>query len=513
MLRDTQILEQASIVESNRSRLPEGVLLRVRGVAQRSGVKNENGRIYPHEVWEHVFSDENWKKSIKERAMVGEADHPESNVPSIKRASHVVSEAEWNGGEEIWATFDILDTPDGRILETLFKAGVKVGTSSRGDGATKRNDEQNADIVEVGYIPTTWDFVINPSTSGAYPTPVMEAVQSPDNQRARLTAIEGLVNSKPSKPVLLECYTKVNTLDAIDPSITEAKYKLLARIGEKLTENEQEDNMNGNSNAAASVAEGSQPALGNLIETQIKQAVAPLEEQNATLVRRLAEKDLKIKELEEALEESEKTHKTLEVKHNELVENVGGTDPEDIRVKYEAARTKVIPELLDKIDDLQEQLDAATELIETHTEEADGNRVAAYIESAIAKYPNDRKIALRSILEGSADVVEVDERLKGVESLIGQQHRPQTPSRPIREARRTQPTRPRGRRPGRAPDGRRLHEERQQLTPRELAERNQLPKPKTQGGDKIIGLEERRNTQRGDGLGNFVTGLSESMKK
>ena len=50
------VMENARIVEADKKKLPPGVLLQVEGLGQKCGVKNANGRIYPKEVWEHVFA-------------------------------------------------------------------------------------------------------------------------------------------------------------------------------------------------------------------------------------------------------------------------------------------------------------------------------------------------------------------------------------------------------------------------------------------------------------------------
>ena len=51
----------------------------VQGVLQRSGAKNQNGRVYPKDILAREV--ENYKKvQIAERRALGELDHPESSV-------------------------------------------------------------------------------------------------------------------------------------------------------------------------------------------------------------------------------------------------------------------------------------------------------------------------------------------------------------------------------------------------------------------------------------------------
>lgn len=406
-LRDSLLME-AQIVESNRGSLPEGVLLRVRGLCQKVDVKNANGRIYPRPVWENIFSNENWLARVKDGGMIGEADHPESNVPSIQRASHVVREVEWSGGEDIYATFDILDTPTGRILETLFKAGVKVGVSSRGDGSTRRDEVAGGDIVEVGYEPDTWDFVINPSTSGAFPTPIHEAVSAPEYQRKVIEAVEGIVNSSPSRTDLLECYTRLQNFDSGHTSINEARNRLMTQVYEKLTKIE-EDSMNGNKPVVSS-----DTFIREAVDKQLTESIQALEERLAKSNGLIVERDQRIADLESQLKESE----NWQAKYTELVGKVGDiSEAEQTKKKLDAARTKAIPELLAENERLQGELDVAREMLKTHEAKADSHRVAAYIETAISGYPEGVKSQVRGILGGCRDIVEVDQKLTQLEDL------------------------------------------------------------------------------------------------
>lgn len=414
-LRDSLLME-AKIIESNRANLPEGVLLRVQGLCQKVGIKNANGRLYPVEVWEHIFGDQIWTNKVKEGSMIGEADHPESNVPSIQRASHVIRSVDWDKGENVYATFDILDTPTGRILETLFKAGVKVGVSSRGDGSTRRDEEQSADIVEVGYIPDTWDFVINPSTAGAFPSPIHEAANAPEYQQAIIDAVEGTVNNSPSRADLLECYTTLIALDSSHASIIEAKDILMGKIYEHLTTEEVNVMKDGQQIETPPILLGDPNVtfMTEAIKNQMESTVRPLEEKLAASNQRIVELDQRNKELQTQITERE----DWQAKYDELVSKVGSIpEAEENKKRLEAARNKVIPDLVTENERLQSELVATTELADEHSLAADTNRIAAYIETALAKYPDEIKSQVRAVLEGAKDVVEVDKRLTSLETL------------------------------------------------------------------------------------------------
>ena len=138
----------------------------VKGVLQRANVKNQNGRIYPRDILqrESLKYQENF---IKERRALGELDHPESQVVNLQNVSHNVIDMAWNG-DDLVGTVEVLTTPSGNILRELFKAGIKLGISSRGMGSVKKNVRESADEVQDDFDLIAFDFVSNPSTKGAF---------------------------------------------------------------------------------------------------------------------------------------------------------------------------------------------------------------------------------------------------------------------------------------------------------------------------------------------------------
>ena len=143
--------------------------LTVRGILQRSGVKNQNGRVYPKNVLirEAQKYAENF---IKERRALGELDHPESSVVNLQNVSHNVVEMHWDG-DDLVGMIEVLPTPNGNILKELFKANIRLGISSRGMGTVKKDVNENADLVQDDFELIAFDFVSNPSTMGAFMFP------------------------------------------------------------------------------------------------------------------------------------------------------------------------------------------------------------------------------------------------------------------------------------------------------------------------------------------------------
>ena len=144
----------------------------VKGILQRSGAENQNGRVYPKEVLEREINK--YQTLIKERRALGELDHPDSSVINLKNVSHNIKEVHWEGNDVV-GTVEILPTPSGNILKELLRAGILLGISSRGMGSTKPM-EGNKLLVGEDFELIGWDFVSNPSTHGAFMTPMNESV-------------------------------------------------------------------------------------------------------------------------------------------------------------------------------------------------------------------------------------------------------------------------------------------------------------------------------------------------
>ena len=72
----------------------------------------------------------------------------------------------WWDGESVMGKIEVLDTPSGKILKELVRAGIKLGISSRGLGSV--NEKNGETIVEDDFQLICFDFVSEPSTPGAF---------------------------------------------------------------------------------------------------------------------------------------------------------------------------------------------------------------------------------------------------------------------------------------------------------------------------------------------------------
>ena len=184
----------------NESLAKNGKLI-VNGVLQRADSKNQNGRVYPHDTL--MREAENYAKvQISERRALVELDHPDSSVVNLNNVSHNILEMHWKG-DSLEGTVEVLGTPAGNILKELFKAGIKLGISSRGLGSVEEIHEGDGHepIVKVqpDFELIAIDFVSNPSTHGAFLSPtnegmINEGVGTRNGKCCHVCKIEDIIN-------------------------------------------------------------------------------------------------------------------------------------------------------------------------------------------------------------------------------------------------------------------------------------------------------------------------------
>jgi len=133
------------------------------GKFQEAESQNGNGRIYPLKTLQREMK--NYQKVIDDRRALGELDHPDDSVINLKNASHLVTEAWWDGNS-VMGKVRILDTPSGNVLKSLVNSGVSLGISSRGMGSV--TEANGRTLVEDDFQLICFDFVSEPSTTGAY---------------------------------------------------------------------------------------------------------------------------------------------------------------------------------------------------------------------------------------------------------------------------------------------------------------------------------------------------------
>lgn len=139
--------------------------------------KSRNGRYYPKKLWEKTLSSPETQTRLANRTMFGAMGHNvELTDETIGEgvASHFMANLrmeEKDGRLQGLGEAYILNTPRGRVLNTLLRAGCKICTSSRADGSYTNETFDGLDVVD----PETYqfygfDFIIDPGFIKAMPT-------------------------------------------------------------------------------------------------------------------------------------------------------------------------------------------------------------------------------------------------------------------------------------------------------------------------------------------------------
>jgi hypothetical protein len=162
LLRDFNDFQPLQILSEGKS----SKTMRVRGIFSEADRKNGNGRIYSRNLL--VREAQKLQPMISERRLCGELDHPSDEVVHLANVSHIITGLTMEGNKLIGEA-EFLDTPSGRILQELAKAGVRIGISSRATGSVEFDMKEDAYRVQDNLKMITWDMVADPSCQTAFP--------------------------------------------------------------------------------------------------------------------------------------------------------------------------------------------------------------------------------------------------------------------------------------------------------------------------------------------------------
>jgi hypothetical protein len=117
---------------------------------------NLNKRLYPSSILKREINRKN--EELKKSKVMGQLDHPASISTNLDKASHVLASLHFDEKTKKGTAISyILNTPGGKTLLTLLRAGLRLGSSMRGTGTVVDN------IVSSDYSLSTIDVVQSPS--------------------------------------------------------------------------------------------------------------------------------------------------------------------------------------------------------------------------------------------------------------------------------------------------------------------------------------------------------------
>tara|TARA_R110000824_G_scaffold61457_3_gene163446 strand:+ start:1784 stop:2467 length:684 start_codon:yes stop_codon:yes gene_type:complete len=137
--------------------------------------ENKNHRVYCNQEMSKEVLRYN-KDFIENKRALGELNHPENAEVSLDRACHLVTELYMDRNTCMGKSL-VLDTPCGKVLQSLIKDGVQCGVSSRAlgklipmEGKEDTNKVEDMRLIAI-------DCVADPSNPGSFVNGILESKQ------------------------------------------------------------------------------------------------------------------------------------------------------------------------------------------------------------------------------------------------------------------------------------------------------------------------------------------------
>lgn len=188
-----------------------GILGRLVGPIADSVKPTRNGRKYSNELWEKVFKNPIMQEKIENRVCFGELGHPVDRTETdMEKIAWCLAETPKVGDDgQLYGVFDILSTPNGRILKSLCDYGCNIGASSRGSGDTFVDYDGQESVDPDTYECECWDAVLIPAVKSARLKPVTESLNT---SKTLHESLQELINnaSEEDKKVMEETIQNLN---------------------------------------------------------------------------------------------------------------------------------------------------------------------------------------------------------------------------------------------------------------------------------------------------------------
>ena len=183
-----------------------GILGRLVGIIADFKNATRNGRKYTEELWDKAFNNPIIREKFENRCLFGELGHPvDRQEVDMEKVCICLAEPPKKGSDgKLYGVFDILDTPNGRILKTFCDYGTRIGVSSRGSGDTFEDYNGDETVDPDSYDCECWDAVLLPAVKAARPVYVTESLDT-SRRTLRKALQEALENStEDEKKIMIE---------------------------------------------------------------------------------------------------------------------------------------------------------------------------------------------------------------------------------------------------------------------------------------------------------------------
>jgi hypothetical protein len=197
--------------EGNLAASKDGDKYVLEGVFTEIGVKNKNNRIYDErELMPHINE---LKEKLKGNKLLGELDHPKSFDISLKNASHIIEDINYDPStKKVMGRIRLLNTDAGKQAMALVDAGVPLHISSRAAGVVENNGH-----VKIKKM-FTYDLVADPGFANAELKRVNESFGFSDDDT--ISIYETDIDLQLEESIISED-NLINTIEDNKTSITE----------------------------------------------------------------------------------------------------------------------------------------------------------------------------------------------------------------------------------------------------------------------------------------------------
>lgn len=430
----SQVLVESALIEAVESK---GTLY-LKGKLQTTK-PNKNKRIYPADLWSTLHNSDDYKRKIESRLYLGMLEHTADNKLKTEKTAVVLLEQDLVG-EDVIGRLEVLKTPMGNVVRTLYESRIGLGVSSRSDGKTAKSGEH--EIVQIpGFIFSGYDVVHNPSVFDALPVmSLQESVDHGDDNFFKVVSYR--LNESISQDEVLEYLRILDTrfFDKESLSYIDTKNLLEHRVNDLRsvgcpeffpTKTINESSMANGENTEKSVTPQVLELTVQLTEAKgmidaHEKTIQSLTESNEKLSSQIAEKSTELGNLQESmkvamsneeatilklrteLQESNANYATLEKRHNAA------------KQLLESAISKG-RKLNESLDTLKPRYNAACALIEEyHEKETSGiqESVKSAVDSVVSSYPTDKQEKVRKLLENCETVEAVNTLTESIQELV-----------------------------------------------------------------------------------------------
>ena len=191
-----------------------------------TNITNKNGLDITRAVMETVFESEDYQQGIENGWFIGFLGHPEDpNCMEFERGCIVMTDGYIDENGKVYGTFNLIDTPVGRIVKKFQEAGVAFGISIRGAGDIINNSVEPDTFVFRGF-----DLVSFPAYPESIPKFTSIAASTNLDDRRKYQAVCAAVNAN------LENINSCSTIDVLQTQFApqSKEYKALENQRKKI---------------------------------------------------------------------------------------------------------------------------------------------------------------------------------------------------------------------------------------------------------------------------------------